>query len=123
MKTEIVKGGIAFLRKDYDAVLEKTQNINNFLTDYVIKSQNVNQQIALLLADLNRADGGGPIATLVSLDAHLNSDLVSGKVAIAYQLKLEWGCEAIKKDILKYEKFDFEIEVAELKLFLYLFMV
>ncbi len=123
MKTEIIKGGINFILKDYKAVIGQKRSISNFLNYYIITGENTNQQISLLLADLNKADGGGPVVNLVSLEANLNSDFISGKVAIAYQLKLEWGCEAIKKEILKHEKFDFEIDIKQSKLFLYLFIV
>lgn len=122
MKTEVIAGGISFLKNDYEAVLDKKKFINDFLLKYLIQRQNANQQISLLLEDLNKADGGGPKVTLLSLEGNLNANEIAGKIDIAYQLKLEWGCEAIKKNILKHEKFDFEIDVDKSKLFLYLFI-
>ncbi|WP_379100786.1 hypothetical protein [Pedobacter alpinus] len=123
MKTKIIKGGVSFLKADYDKLVNFKGSTDDFFYKYIIQSSGVNKQIAQLLANLNRSDGGGPIVNLVDLDSNLNPDFVKGKIDISYQLKLEWGCEAIKKDILKSEKFDVEFDFKENVFYLYLFLV
>lgn len=123
MKTSIIKNGIAvFDKDDHTLKSDDNQDLNNFLTNNFIDNLQNNKAISQVLIDLNNTDGGGPIVNLKTLDAHFIDDFKKGKVSFTFELKLEWGCSAIKKDLIKYEIFDFELDDKKQLLFLFLFI-
>jgi hypothetical protein len=123
MKTSIIKSGILFSDNDYQHI-EKgdTKSLNKLLYRYIIEDPENNKTVSQVLVDLNNTDGGGPIAILKSLEANFIQDHLYGKINFAYELKLEWGCSAIKKDLIKHEIFDFELDEEKRLLFLFLFI-
>ncbi|MBK0382837.1 hypothetical protein I5M32_07675 [Pedobacter sp. SD-b] len=122
MKTSIIKNGISFSEKDNERLKCGSLDLGKFLFKYTIDNPEVNNAVSQVLVDLNNTDGGGPMAILKSLEPHLIKDDRYGKVNFAYELKLEWGCSAIKKELLKHETFDFEINHEKRLLYLFLFI-
>ncbi|OAQ40443.1 hypothetical protein A5893_05705 [Pedobacter psychrophilus] len=123
MKTSIIQNGISIFNKDYQTFKNgNSKDLNNLMTKNFIDNPENNKIISQILVDLNDKDGGGPIANLKTLEAHFIDDFKKGKVNFAYELKLEWGCSAIKKDLIKHEIFDFELDNEKQLLFLFLFI-
>ncbi len=123
MKTSILKNGIALSNQVFQTFGNGNyQYLNDFLIKNLIDDTENNKIISQILVDLNNVDGGGPIVILKTLQSHFTDKLKNGKIDLSYELKLEWGCSAIKKDLIKHEIFDFELDDTKQLLFLYLFI-
>lgn len=122
MKTEMIKSGVGYNEEDYNQLIILKKDETTFLKKYLLNNDLGIIQISKVLADLNNTDGGGPIVKITDLKGKLAFDNLSGKVDIHYQLNLEWGCDGIKKELLKSEKFDVEFDLENKRFFLYLFI-
>jgi hypothetical protein len=123
MKTSIIKNGILFSNKDYQNLKKGDPKIlNKLLYRCIIDDTENNKDVSKVLEDLNNTDGGGPMVILKGVEANFIQNHLYGKINFAYELKLEWGCSAIKKEFIKHEVFDFEVDDENKKVFLYLFI-